>query len=363
MWRFLRPDAVEVLKDEKARSALHRYFAVMEKKLPAKFQVCKRVPVGVPLSSDTDELWRAHAEGMKELRSVLSKLDSSQLKMENLKTPEKSLLDLKVELSRRILQSCQFCERRCGANRAAGEKGICGVGAVSRISSEFMHYGEEPELVPSYTIFFSGCTFKCQYCQNWDISQYPDEGVPVSPSSIAKLIENASGDGARNVNFVGGEPTPNLHTILEALKLCQANLPSVWNSNMYLSLESMQLLSGTQDIYLTDFKYGNDKCAERYSKVTRYFEIVARNHRLAYQDAELIIRHLVLPNHLECCTRPILEWIADNLGTMVRVNIMDQYRACYLADRFEEINRRLTREEFLKALEIAEEVGLKNVIT
>ncbi|MEM2890051.1 MAG: radical SAM protein [Candidatus Hadarchaeum sp.] len=363
MWRILRPDAVEVLKDERARSALYRYFAVMEKKLPARFQVCKHVDVGVDLSSDTDDLWQAHAQGLKELRAILSKLDSNQLELETLNKPKISLLDLKIELARRILKSCRFCERRCGADRVAGEKGTCGVGETSRISSEFMHHGEEPELVPSYTIFFSGCTFKCQYCQNWDISQYPEEGVPVSPTSVARLIENAAEEGARNVNFVGGEPTPNLPTILEALKLCQANIPSVWNSNMYLSLESMELLSGTQDIYLADFKYGNDKCAQRYSKVPRYFEIVARNHLLAFKDAELIIRHLVLPNHVECCTRPVLKWIADNLGFMVRVNIMDQYRPCYRADHFEEINRHLTREEFSKALGIAEEVGLRNVIT
>ncbi|MGQ9787800.1 MAG: radical SAM protein [Candidatus Hadarchaeaceae archaeon] len=363
MWRLIRPDAVEVINDKRARSALRRYFAVMEKKLPARFQVCKRVAVNVSLSSDTKELWRAHSEGVKALRNILQKMDSKLLGWKDLEKPQISLLDLKIELARRILKSCCLCERRCGTNRADGERGFCGVGPVSRISSEFMHYGEEPELVPSYTIFFSGCTFKCQYCQNWDISQYPEEGVLVSPASIAKLIENAAREGARNVNFVGGEPTPNLQTILEALKLCQADIPSVWNSNMYLSVESMELLSGTQDIYLTDFKYGNDKCAERYSQITRYFEIVARNHRLAFGDAELIIRHLVLPNHLNCCTRPILKWIAKNLDPMTRVNIMDQYRACYLADQFEEINRQLTREEFLESIKIAEEVGLKNVIT
>ncbi|MGC8817216.1 MAG: radical SAM protein [Candidatus Hadarchaeum sp.] len=363
MWRVLRPDAVEVLQDPKARSALRRYFAVMEKRLPAKFLVCKRIDAGVALSSGTEELWNAHEKSLKELRSVLSQLDENRLGLDELETPETSLLDLKIELAQRVLKSCHFCERRCEVDRTAGKKGACGVGAVSRIASEFMHHGEEPELVPSYTIFFSGCTFKCQYCQNWDISQYPDEGAPVSPRALARLIENAAKEGARNVNFVGGEPTPNLHTILEALKLCEANIPSVWNSNMYLSPESMALLSGTQEIYLADFKYGNDNCAQRYSKVPRYFEIVARNHRLAFEDAELIIRHLVLPNHVECCTRPILKWIAENLGPMVRVNIMDQYRACYRADQFEEINRGLRPEEFSEALKIAAKVGLKNVIT
>ena len=363
LWRFFRPDAVEVLKDERARVALPRYFAVMEGQLPARFQVCKRVGVDVDRSAPDEELWRVHGRGLQEFRKLLSNVDSGMEKLESLEKPKLSLLDLKVELAKRVLKSCRFCERRCGVDRTSGKTGVCGVGEKSRISSEFMHHGEEPELVPSYTVFFNGCTFKCQYCQNWDISQYPEEGVPVSPLALAKLIENARREGTRNVNFVGGEPTPNLHTILEALNLCEVNIPSVWNSNMFLSQESMELLFGTQDIYLADFKYGNDKCAQRYSKVQGYFEVVARNHRLALDNAELIIRHLVLPNNIDCCTRPVLEWIAENLGPMVRVNIMGQYRVCYRADRFEEINRRLTTEEFSRALDIAEKVGLKNVIT
>jgi len=259
------------------------------------------------------------------------------------------------------LKSCHFCERRCGVDRTAGERGVCGVGEKSRIASEFMHHGEESVLVPSYTIFFNGCTFKCVFCQNWDISQFPDSGVEVSPQTLAKLIEGAKRDGARNVNFVGGNPDPNLHTILEALNECEASLSSVWNSNMYYSLEAAKILFGVTDVYLTDFKYGSNECALRYSKVPKYFEIVARNHRLAYVDAELIIRHLVLPNHVECCTRPVLEWIVENLGPMVRVNVMDQYRVCYNADKYEEINRRITDEEYKRALEIAKDVGLLNL--
>ncbi|MEM2908066.1 MAG: hypothetical protein QXP65_02555, partial [Candidatus Hadarchaeales archaeon] len=129
------------------------------------------------------------------------------------------------------------------------------------------------------------------------------------------------------------------------------------------SLEAMKLLSGTQDIYLTDFKYGDDGCALKSSKVQNYFEVVARNHRLAFADSELIIRHLVMPNHLECCTRAVLEWIAENLGPMVRVNLMDQYRPEYRAREFEELNRRLTSDEFNRAIEMARDVGLENVIT
>jgi putative pyruvate formate lyase activating enzyme len=362
MWRIFRPDAVAVLEEGKARKSLQRYFAVMEGKLPARFLVCKRVGVRSELSASDEELWSAHERGLKEFRKLLSRIDAGKAKLEDLKRPKTSLLDLKVELARRILKSCHFCERRCGKDRTAGEVGVCGVGERSRIASEFMHHGEEPELVPSYTIFFNGCTFKCCFCQNYDISQDPMGGVEVSPQTLAKLIEGARRDGARNVNFVGGEPTPNLHTILEALDLCEVSIPSVWNSNFYMSLETMKLLFGTQDVYLTDMKYGNDKCALRYSKVPNFFKIVARNHRLAFADAELIIRHLVLPNHVECCTRVVLEWIAENLGSMARTNIMPQFRPEYKAHEFEELRRRVTADEMDDALRIAREAGLENVI-
>jgi putative pyruvate formate lyase activating enzyme len=335
----------------------------MEGELPARFLVCKRVPATIELDAETEELWSAHTSALKSYRRLLTQVDAGRKNLEDLDCPSPSLLDLKVELARRILKSCHFCERRCGVDRTAGKRGVCGVGERSRIASEFMHHGEEPELVPSYTIFFNGCTFKCQYCQNWDISQYPKEGVEVRPETLASLASSHRREGARNVNWVGGEPTPNLHNILQALNLCEVSIPSVWNSNMYMSMEATKLLFGTQDVYLTDLKYGNDACAQKYSKVPNYWKVVTRNHRLAFADAELIIRHLVLPNNVECCTRPALTWIAENLGPMVRVNLMDQYRVEYNAHEFEDINRRLTGEEFERAVEIAREVGLKNFIT
>ncbi len=361
MWRVLRPDALSALRDKRARKSLKRYFAVMEGRLPARFLVCRRIPVNSSLSESDEELWRAHDLAHREFKSVLERIDRGKLKLADLEEPEVSLLDLKIELAKRILKSCHFCEHRCGVDRTSGERGFCGVGAHPRVASEFMHYGEEGVLVPSYTIFFSGCTFKCCFCQNWDISQDPEAGVEIKPTELAKLIADAKKNGARNVNFVGGNPDPNLCTILETLRECEVNLSSVWNSNMYYSIETAKLLSGTQDVYLTDFKWGNNGCALKYSKVQRYLEVVKRNHKLAFSDSELIIRHLVMPGHLDCCTKPILEWIADELDPMVRVNVMAQYRPCYRAGEYEEINRGITAGEFARALEIAKEAGLENL--
>jgi len=272
-----------------------------------------------------------------------------------------SSLSAKIKNANEILRNCHFCERRCGVNRLEYETGYCGVKAVSRYASEFLHYGEEPELVPSHTIFFTGCTFSCVYCQNWDISTAPTSGTLVLPEKMAEVIGARKHQSARNVNFVGGEPTPHLHTILQIMDKCDVNTPMIWNSNMYCSKEAMKLLGGVIDIYLADFRYGNDECAKKYSNVNNYWNITARNFLLAHKDAEVIVRHLVLPAHLECCTKPIVRWIAKHMPN-VRFNLMFQYTPHYKAEQYPEINRRLSYNEKKRALEIVEEAGLKNLV-
>jgi len=333
--------------------ALLHYYRILDGDEQAKYLKAKDVAVDIDLESETKILMRAHDSAMSSTRS-------SQMK-----DHIPSLLDVKAELAKRMLGQCELCERRCKANRSAGMKGHCGV-LEPRISSDFLHLGEEPDLVPSYTIFFSGCTFNCVFCQNWDISTRPGSGVEMSPESVARKIESRFKadrgtlglSRARNVNWVGGEPTSNLPFILEVFKKCTANLPQVWNSNMYLTEESMRLLNGVIDVYLTDFKYGNDACALRLSNAPDYMRVVKRNHVLARDQAEVIIRHLVLPGHIECCTRPVLNWISENLRC-VKVNVMAQYRPEHRAREFPEIARSLRMSEFKKALEIAYSLGLE----
>ncbi|MCI0497561.1 MAG: radical SAM protein [Thermoplasmata archaeon] len=275
----------------------------------------------------------------------------------------------KAEAAAAMMRSCALCEWRCGADRTAGKRGRCGV-LEPRVTSEFLHTGEEAELVPSHTIFFSGCNFRCLFCQNHDISQRPERGAEMTPEEMADAIDMRWGavdrelplfparflrGGGRNVNFVGGEPTPDLPFILEALMHVAAPIPVVWNSNMYMTGEAMALLDGVVDLYLTDLKYGNDACAERLSGVKMYSEVVGRNHRLGEQHADLMIRHLVLPGHAECCSKPAIDWIADNLQN-ARVNIMDQYRPEWRAREAEGLDRRLKPEEFGEVMRHAREV-------
>jgi len=338
------------------REPLKRYYAILDGEETARYLEAKQTRIPVDLSAADEGLWKAH-----DLAPMKAGGDGIHDRLP-------SLLDLKVELADRTYRRCVLCERRCEARRDRGEKGHCGV-LEPKISTDFIHMGEEPDLVPSYTIFFAGCTFNCVYCQNWDISTRPQAGREISPQEIAARIEARTtkrsesgllavlGGGARNVNWVGGDPTSNLPFILKAMRISRANIPQVWNSNMYLSEESMRLLNGVIDVYLTDFKYGNDLCASRLSNAPHYMRIVTRNHLLARDQCEMIIRHLVLPNHVQCCTRPVLEWIAENLEN-VKVNVMAQYRPEHKARRFEDIARGLRASEFEAAMDIAEGLGL-----
>ena len=203
--------------------------------------------------------------------------------------------------------------------------------------------------------------FAAGNCQNWDISQNPDAGAPVSAKRLSLIIKSLRNDGAANINFVGGEPTPNLHVIVDALGHTNVSVPILWNSNMYLTPEAMQILADVTDIWLPDFKWGNDQCAIRYSRILRYFEVVSRNHGTAHENGDMIIRHLVMPGHMECCTKPILEWIARNCPRAL-VNIMGQYRPEYLVARepkkYETIARRLTLRELAEARSQADKLGL-----
>jgi putative pyruvate formate lyase activating enzyme len=257
-----------------------------------------------------------------------------------------------------MLKNCQLCERRCCVDRNK-VKGYCQVGTKPIISSYFVHFGEEPFFVPSFTIFFMGCSFACQYCQNWSISQWAEPGHVFTEQQIAEIIEQNS--GCRNVNFVGGEPTPHLPFILKAMTYVKANIPILWNSNFYMSDKAMDLLSGFVDVWLTDWKYGNNRCAERLSKVANYWTVIERNHNRAFKDSEMVIRHLVLPGHFECCTKPILEYIGANFGRNVIVNIMAQYRPEWKAKRYKEISKPVSKEYMEKVYRLAERLELNYI--
>jgi putative pyruvate formate lyase activating enzyme len=355
---------------------LKRYFKVHRDEMPALFKISERIPVQFDPGMPLEELRKIHSNEIVEYRKLKEHLELEAAKALTYKDANDrlalftrsflalpkaspSLLDIKVEIADRMLYNCQCCGWRCEVDRKAGEKGFCRLADTSNYASEFLHMGEEPELVPSHTIFLTGCAFACVYCQNWDLSTSPEAGTRIESRKLAKLIDLRRMHGARNVNFV--TPTPHAHTVLKIVREISVNTPVIWNSNMYHSPEVAELLEGVVDVYLGDFKYGNNACARKYSKIKNYLEIVQPNFEFAYKTAEVLLRHLVLPGHLECCTRPIAEWVAKHIP-QIRFNLMFQYRPCYRAIEYPEIGRLLTPEEEVKAIKIVREAGIEDLL-
>ncbi len=325
---------------------LERYESINKGEAIAKFQLAKRFDVE---RDNIDDIHKAHEEYKKEFTKFIEDEGENMEVMERL-PPDYSFLDLKIELLNLMLYNCNFCERRCNVNRY--EKfGFCRCGVNSYYSSEFLHFGEEPELIPSHTIFFNRCTFSCVFCQNYDIVRRDD--VILDVKEMARLIDIRRRQGSKNVNFVGGNPDQHAHNILAILNEVESNIPVVWNSNMYHSIELHYIIEDIVDVWLADFKYGNDNCAEKYSNVKNYWKVITRNFLLAKKSGELLIRHLVMPEHLECCTERIVKWVSDNLGRDVRFNLMFQYYPTYKAFEYPEISRRLNDREIVKAMKIA----------
>ncbi|MGC9226029.1 radical SAM protein [Caldivirga sp.] len=368
LWRLYRPDALVVFNNPLIKSRLSWYYMVMNDQAPAKFHIAARLEANDDYASmSIDELWGLH----DKLGETFDKVWGEHKERPNVSIikdplPKSSFLDVKVELVKRIIRNCTLCERRCGIDRTK-RKGACMLDLRPRVASYFIHLGEEAPLVPSGTIFFTGCNLRCVYCQNWDISQKPENGVEVNEADLASMQIELRISEARNINWVGGEPTPNLHVIIPSMRILAekgVNVPQLWNSNLYLTIEGMKLILHLIDIWLPDFKYGNDECALRYSVAPRYVEVVSRNLKMICdRDEDVIIRHLVLPGHVECCTKPILNWVTHNCPRAV-VNIMNQYHPDYLVprlSRYRELNRRVTGSELREAYGYAERMGIVRI--
>jgi len=235
------------------------------------------------------------------------------------------------------------------------------------------HHGEEKPLRGtrgSGTIFFSGCNLHCLYCQNADISQ-KNYGTEVEAADLAEMMLDLQQQDCHNINLVS--PTHVVPQIIEALAIAAKNglrLPLVYNTGGYDKLETLQMLDGIVDIYMPDMKYSDEAVAWKYSGVKNYPAVNQAAVREMYRQVGdlltddkgiarrgLLIRHLVLPNGLSGSTT-IISFIANEISLNTYLNIMDQYRPEYMAYEIPELNRRITREEFLQVKELAERFGL-----
>jgi putative pyruvate formate lyase activating enzyme len=302
------------------------------------------------------------------------KFEPSYLKL--LKTGE---IEERLNKLYKILEKCELCPRKCHVNRLKNEKGICKAGLKLKVSSYFPHFGEEDVLVGtngSGTIFLSNCNLRCIYCQNFEISHL-GEGEERTEEEVADMMLDLQEIGCHNINLV--TPTHYAPQLVKATKIAAENglkLPIVWNCGGYENVEVIKLLEGIVDIYMPDIKYGDNEAAKKYSSPSvldywdRCREAVKEMHRqvgdlkvdekgLAYRG--LLIRHLVLPNDI-AKTENVLNFIAKEISPNSYVNVMSQYyRAGEVVlhpEKYPELKRGITGEEYDKAMRLAFKLGL-----
>ncbi len=254
MWEIFRPDGQTAWRDKRFLDRFPRYWGLLHNQAVAIYKLAKTVLIP-DFSPDLPcgELERLHAVGRKGFKEKLQENLSLEA-FEKRQVPEgPNFMDVKIQLAREYLKKCVFCENQCKVDRTKGKVGVCGVSDRASIASAFEHMGEESILVPSGTIFFNGCTFHCLFCQNFDISQeWPKKDAKllhkVDAEQLAAVANRLYTAEVKNINYVGGDPTSNLHVILESLKYLDVNLCQLWNSNFYNSMEAMVLPKSTRPV-------------------------------------------------------------------------------------------------------------------
>ena len=271
---------------------------------------------------------------------------------------------------------CEVCPRACKIDRNK-QTGFCSQTEKVRISKVMFHHYEEPlisgdeKAKGSGAIFFAGCNLKCVFCQNYPIS-HGNKGKYISVKKLAKIFKKLEKKGALNINLV----TPSHFTlqIIEALKIYKPQIPIVWNSNGYEKKETIELLKNYVDVYLVDLKYMNNDIAFKYSKANNYVENATeaiKQMKINQPKDEmanglmkkgLIIRHLILPTHTADSVK-CLEFINDAIGTDSIVSLMSQYEPRYEAEKYPEINRKITSLEYKRVVNYALKLNMTNCFT
>ena len=272
------------------------------------------------------------------------------------------------------LECCTICPHNCKINRTKNP-GRCKSTDKIKIALYSIHNFEEPCIrgeKGSGTIFFSNCNMNCVFCQNYEISQL-GRGKEITIEELANVMIKQQERNVQNINLV--TPTSYALHIVEAIKIARKKgleIPIVYNTNGYESVETLKLLEGYVDIYLPDLKYYYDDLAKKYSKVDNYFEIATKAIQEMYRQVGtpvldengvmkkgLMIRHLILPNEVQN-SKKVLKWIKENIDSNVYVSIMAQYFPTYKAKEIPEIARKITKEEYEKVENYLYELDLEN---
>lgn len=269
---------------------------------------------------------------------------------------------------------CTLCPRRCGVDRTRGQLGFCKMPGQVHAARAGVHYWEEPVISGSFgsgAVFFSGCTLKCAFCQNYDISQ-ENFGKPLTSTELRAAFERLIDEGVQNVNLV--TPTHFLPDILPALEP-KLPVPVVYNCGGYESVETLRQLEGKIDVYLPDFKYSDNALAKKLSSAPDYFETASAAILEMYrqvgkpvlEDDEMkrgvLVRHLVLPGCVDN-SLGVLDWVAEHFRSGdILFSLMSQYVPMGRAVEMPPFDRRITELEYDSVLSYMMLLGIEDGYT
>ncbi len=263
----------------------------------------------------------------------------------------------RARLARAHLADCRLCAHDCGVNRLAGGTGPCHAGPAARFFSAQVEVSDELELIPVFAIALSGCDMRCDFCITGAPSWNARAGSGFSAADMAERAAAAIRRGARSIMVLGGEPTIHLPAVLELVACLPDDATLIWKTNAHGAAPARELLDGMFDVWLADFKFGNDGCAQRLARTPGYVRAARENLLWARAHSELIVRHLLMPGHLECCWRPVAQWLAANLPG-VKVNLRTGFWPAWHAVRHRELAGTTSACESEEALALARELEL-----
>ncbi len=264
----------------------------------------------------------------------------------------------RLERARGLLRCCRLCAHECGVDRSQdGAQGFCHAGPVAKVFSAQTEVSDELELIPTFAVAFSGCDLRCEFCITGAESWNASAGARLDAKLIAAQAAAAIQRGARSMMILGGEPTIHLPSVLELVAELPETLKLIWKTNGHGAAIARELLDGLFDVWLVDYKFGNDACAEKLAHVPDYSRAVRENLRWAAERGELLVRHLLMPGHVDCCWQPVAAWLAESLPG-IKVNLRTGFWPAWRAQRHDEFRSFLSEGELERSREIAERFNL-----
>ncbi len=280
-------------------------------------------------------------------------------------TSPKSTSDVRYRCAERLaaatalLSPCRLCAHRCGVDRSRKPAGLCRASADAYLYAHSIDCGEEPSFAPSHLLYLSGCDLRCVFCIAERASVDAHQGQPLTPELFRKLVEWGRARGARTLQWVGGDPTIHLPAILRVMAASEDLPPVVWKTAGHATVEALELLRGIVHAFVVDLKFGNVDCARQLCGDANYVAVVRRNLTMLDDWGQtLVVRHLLMPGHLECCLVPTVAWLRENLPH-VPFRLCTGYLPRWRARRDPQLGRLCRHDEIEQAVRIVRDSGLR----